>query len=709
MKQLTQRLKSGEMELLDVPMPALGPKSVLVRTHVSVISVGTEGKSVRDARRGYLSKARARKKEVEQVLQSVRQNGLSTTIDRVMTRLEAPSALGYSSAGRVIAVGEEITDLSVGDCVACGGPGAVHAEIVAVPRHLCVKIEDQVDLRHAAFTTIGAIALQGIRQADMGIGSNCLVIGLGLVGMLTMRLLEASGVRAIGVDIDPDQVDAARQTGSQLVFTRGTQSLEDSINHVSRGEGVDAVIITASTDSTDPVELAGRVCRQKGRVVVVGNVPTGFSREHYYRKELDLRMSCSYGPGRYDPTYEEHGIDYPIGHIRWTENRNMQAFADLLANRRINLESIITHTFPFERATDAYELILERSEPLGGVLLEYEAEPAVERRIVVRPKVFGTTGAKPNIGLVGAGSFAKNVLLPEIAKHANLVGVATSRPNNARYVADKYGFQYCTGDAEEILKDEEVDLVFITTRHNLHAPFVLKALEAGKDIFVEKPLCLTRDELDAIESAYAESRSRLMVGFNRRFAPQVEQLMEVLPVGTPRAVNYRVNAGSLAPDHWVHDPVVGGGRIVGELCHFVDLVSHVAGSKVATVAAQVMSDAGGLNDTLVVNLGFANGSTAAISYFSNGSSRLEKERLELFSGGLAAVLEDFKTLTLYDDKVTRHRLRKQDKGHAAEIERFLDSVANGNAAPIQFEEIKASTRVTFAVLDALREKQVVKL
>ncbi|MGA7304860.1 MAG: bi-domain-containing oxidoreductase, partial [Rhodothermales bacterium] len=683
MKQLTQRLKSGQMELLEVPAPALGPRSVLVRTHFSVISAGTEGKSVRDARRGYVGKALAREKEVRQVLQAVRQNGLSSTYERVMNRLEAPSALGYSCAGEVIAVGEDVTEFTVGQRVACGGNGAVHAEAVAVPQNLCVKISDQVDLKHAAFTTIGAVALQGVRQAELGIGSNCLVIGLGLVGLLTAQLLEASGVRAIGVDVDPKQVDLAHRIGVSLALARNSQGVEDTIRQATRGKGVDAVIITASTDSTDPVELAGRLCRQKGHVVVVGGVPTGFSREHYYRKELDLRMSCSYGPGRYDPSYEEHGIDYPIGYVRWTENRNMQAFADLLEQRKIDVQPLLTHMFSLDRVAEAYELILSRTEPVGGVLLEYDTSRSIEKRIEVGSKAFPETDLR--VGFIGAGSFAKNVLLPKIKGRASLVGVATARPNNARYVADKFGFQYCAGGAEEILADDGINVVFITTRHNLHAPMVLSALEAGKHVFVEKPLCLTSDELETIESAYAESNSHLMVGFNRRFAPQIRRLMASLPIAVPRAINYRINAGGAAPNHWIHDAKVGGGRIIGEVCHFIDLASYIAGSRVISVGAQAMADPDGLNDTLVLTMGFSNGSTAAISYFSNGNSRLPKERLEVFCAGETAVLDDFRTLTVYGDKTRTHRLRKQDKGHAEEIRLFLDAVSSGGPAPIAFD------------------------
>ncbi|HUF10941.1 MAG TPA: bi-domain-containing oxidoreductase [Rhodothermales bacterium] len=709
MKQLTQQLKSGHMELLEAPFPALDAQTVLVRNHYSVISAGTEGKSVRDARRGYLSKARTRQKEVKQVFQAVKLNGFSQTYDLVMNKLEAPSALGYNCAGVVIRVGSDVTEFAVGDRVACGGNSAVHAEVVAARRHLCVKVADHVDLRHAAFTTIGAVALQGIRQAEVGIGSNCLVIGLGLVGLLSMQLLEAAGIRAIGVDVDPDQVDLARRAGAVCAFTRDSDRLEETILHASRGRGVDAVIISASTDSIDPVELAGRVSRQKGRVVVVGAVPTGFSREQYYRKELDLRMSCSYGPGRYDPTYEERGVDYPIGYVRWTENRNMQAFVDLLEQRKISLEPLITHAFPFERATEAYDVVLARDEPIGGVLLEYDVTGHLDRRVKT------SNGSRPvepgpiRAGFIGAGSFATNILLPVVENSADLVGVATARPNNARYVADKFGFDYCTGDVDDILLDGRINVVFIATRHNLHASQVIAALEAGKHVFVEKPLCLSIEELEAIETAYAGSDRRLMVGFNRRFAPLVRRMKERLPDEVPMAINYRINAGTVPLGHWIHDPAVGGGRIVGELCHFIDLAAYIADAPIVSVCAQGMDDPFYLHDTLSAQLAFSNGSMASISYFSNGSKRLSKEYLEVFCAGQVAVIDDFRTLTVHGEKTSKQRLRSQDKGHVEEIRQFLHAVTSGEQTPIPVHEILATTRATFKIREALRSGQTMVL
>ena len=687
------------MESLEVPFPALSDGSILVRNHYSLISAGTEGKTVKDARLGYLGKARARQKEVQQVLQSVKTNGLVPTYTLVMNKLEAPSALGYSCAGEVLAVGKDVTGYRVGDWIACGGVKATHAEIVAVPQNLCVPVPQHVDLRHAAFTTVAAIALQGIRQAEVDLGGNCVVIGLGLIGLLTAQCLEAGGIQAIGIDLDPVQVQKALEVGASHALVREEEGLEEAIAKITRGAGADAVIITAGTTSLDPVELAGRLARKKGKVVVVGGVPTGFSRPYYYRKELDLRMSCSYGPGRYDSQYEEAGIDYPIGYVRWTEQRNMQTFVDLLAAQKIDVEPLITHTYALQEAPAAYQLVLERTEPFAGILLAYEVDKPLVDKIEIGAS--SAPPAKANIGFVGAGSFAQNILLPAVDGHGRFVGVATARPNNARYVADKYGFEFCTGDADDVFTDERIDTVFVVTRHNLHAENVLAALRNDKHVFVEKPLCLTREELVEIRDEYQRRNVHLMLGFNRRFAPHIERLKGQLTDGVPVAINYRINAGVVPPDHWVHDPRVGGGRILGEACHFVDLAMFLAGSKVSHVTASGLRDAHDNHDTVSICLGFENGSTASISYFSNGNKSVPKERLEVFAAGSVAIVEDFKEMSVYGSRNFRDKLRKQDKGHTAEIERFLSAIKQGQPTPIPFDEIYHVMEVTFKINESL--------
>ncbi len=707
MQQLTQTLKDGYMEILEVPFPALEAGSVLVRNHFSVISAGTERKTVKDARLGYIRKAWARRKEARQVLNAVFTHGPRTSYEIVMTKLGMPSALGYSCAGEVIAVGGDVTGFKVGDRVACGGNGATHTEVVAVPQHLCARVPGSVDLRQATFTTLASIAMQGVRQADVRLGENCVVVGLGLVGLLTAKLLDAAGVQTLGVDINPKKVELAQACGLVHCFARNDPQLEEIILEGTGGHGTDAVIITADTSSNDPVELAGRLSRKKGRVVVVGNVPTDFPREHYYKKELDLRMSCSYGPGRYDADYEEKGIDYPIGYVRWTENRNMQAFLDLLGNGKLNVEDVITHTFDFEDAPSAYHIVLDRSEACAGILLKYDVKKRLSRRVQVSSKT--SRKSQANIGFIGAGSFARNFLLPVLKKRANLIGVSTARSNTSRHIADKYEFNYCAGNTEEILKDEKIDTIFIATPHNLHARQVIQALNHGKNVFVEKPLCLTEGELEEIRHAYENSTGILSVGFNRRFSPHVLKLNEVLGHGQPKAINYRINAGSLPKEHWIHDREVGGGRIIGELCHFVDLALFIAGAEVKDVSATVMGQPESLFDTLAVNLSFENGSIASIAYFSNGNRTLTKEHLEVFCSGSVAVIEDFKQLKIYGDKVFKMKRSKQNKGHEAEIQTFLEAIKKGKSSPIPFDQIHCTTLTTFRILDSIKNQATLSL
>ncbi len=713
MDQLIQDLKKGHMQILEVPFPVLGKGQVLVRNHYSVISTGTEGKTVSDARKGYIAKAKARQKEVKQVIDSIKTRGLAETYKIVMNKLEAPSALGYSSAGEVIGVGEGVTQFKVGDLAACGGSTAVHADVAAVPVNLCVKLPKEIDLKHAAFAAIAAVALQALRQADLRLGENCIVIGLGLIGQITIELLNASGIASMGIDIKEEQVRLAQQNNAALALNRNREDIEEMVLQYTHGHGADAVIITASSSSTDPVELAGKLCRKKGKVVIVGAVPTGFSRADYYKKELDLRMSCSYGPGRYDPQYEEHGHDYPIGYVRWTENRNMQAFIDLLARNKLNMDPLITHVFDLIDAPEAYRVILEHSEPFCGILIRYDIEKELKAKVILKEKSFPP--AEPNVGLIGAGSFAKNVLLPGMKGLCNLVAVAAAHGNNARYAADKYGFNYCTDQADEIIEDENINTVFIATRHNLHAEYVIKALKKGKNVFVEKPLALTVHELEEIHRVYHSlltthhspltthhSPPRLMVGFNRRFSPHILKVKSLFLPEQPKAMNFRINAGALPKDHWVNDPGIGGGRIIGEVCHFIDLAMYISGSRINSVYADVLKEPGSLMDTLVINLSFENGSIAGISYFSNGNKRVSKEYFEIFCHGQAVIIHDFKTMEIHGKSVSKMKLKTQDKGHKKELSCFFDSIRNGDQSPISFDEIYHSTAVTFSVIESLQ-------
>ncbi len=708
MNQLTQQLKSGKMEILEVPFPALNKGGVLVRNHYSVISAGTEGKTVSDARKGYLAKAKSRQKEVKQVIEMIRNKGFFSTYHMVINKLEAPSPLGYSCAGTVIAVGGGVTQFKVGDHVACGGAGAYHADVIAVPVNLAVKVHEDVDLKQAAFATIASIAIQGIRRADLQIGSNCLVIGMGLIGQLTYLILEASGMRPMGVDISDAQLELCRKSRITNIYNREQIGIDDILRTHSSGYGVDAVIITAGSASLDPVDFAGAAARRKAKVVIVGAVPTGFSRENYYKKELDLRMSTSYGPGRYDANYEEKGIDYPIGYVRWTENRNIQYFIDLLSSGRLNIEKLITHTFDLAHAPEAYDLILSRNEPFSGIVIKYEDQCEPKRTIHLNNPPYSPEDA--NVGFVGAGSFAQGTLLPAMRGLCNFVGVSTAHGNTARYVADKYGYSYCADSGDELFKDEKINTVFIVTRHNLHAEYVMKALEHGKHVFVEKPLAMNEVELAEIRNLYeikvkSSMQKHLMVGFNRRFARPVQEIKKMFPPEQPKSIIIRINAGIVPVDHWVNDPEIGGGRIIGEGCHFIDLAMFLAGSPIISVVANAMVDAHSLNNTAVINLEMATGSVASINYFSNGNQTAPKELVEVFCGGAIARIDDFKELIVFEKGKKKIRYKDQDKGHSGCVQAFLKAITEGTPCPIPFEQSYLTMLATFKANQSILENR----
>ena len=699
MEQLTQNLKDGHMQLLEVPFPALGKGQVMVRNHYSVISAGTEGKTVKDARLSYIGKAKSRQEEVKKVIAAAKTHGVMKTYKMVMNKLESPNPMGYSCAGEVIEVADDIKHLKVGDMVACGGMTANHSEVVVVPKNLCVKINQPEQVKSAAFATIGAIAMQGVRQAEVKLGESCVVIGLGLIGQLTAQLLEASGVKVIGLDIDDKQVTLARKTGIKQAYNSSEEGIENVIEQATNGFGADAVIITAGTSSLEPINFAGTIARKKGKVVIVGAVPTGFTRKNFYVKELDLRMSSSYGPGRYDNDYEQKGIDYPIGYVRWTENRNMQAFVELVEAGKVKLDDLISHQYKFEEAKEAYQLIVDRTEHFCGMVLEYDTTKSLKRNVKIHTKNYTATDI--NIGFIGAGSFAQNFLLPNLSGQ-NLVNVATARATTARNVADKFGFDHCTGDADQVIHNDNINTVFIATPHHLHAEYVIKALNANKNVFVEKPLSLTQEELEAIKVAESKSKGQVMVGFNRRFAPQIIALKKELNEELPKAINYRINAGKLPVDHWTQDPTVGGGRIIGEACHFIDLCSFIAGSPISKVEAHALKDTHNLLDTVSISLGFENGSVASISYFSNGSKKLNKEYLEVFCGEKAIVIDDYKTMEIFGEGKKSMKNPSQDKGHAKEVALFLEAVKSGKPLPILFEECYHSTKATFEVLAKIK-------
>ncbi len=692
------------MEIAELPMPFPGKGEVLVRTHFSAISTGTEGKTVSDARKGYLAKARSRQEEVAKVIKLARSQGIGDTYKMVMNRLEALQPLGYSASGVVMATGEGVRDFRPGDRVACGGSAAAHGEVMCVAENLCVKLPQNAPLDEAAFTTLGAIAMQGLRRAELALGERCAVIGLGLLGQITLRLLKASGVQSFGIDLKPELVDMAATSGAVDACLRNDETLEARVMQFSNGHGVDAVIITAATSSLDPVELAGALCRQRGKVVIVGNVPTGFSRKTYYRKELELRMSTSYGPGRYDTNYEEKGLDYPIGQVRWTENRNMLAFAELLGSQQLSLKDLISHRFDFAEAPKAFDLVVDAAHDKMGILLCYDtsrkldfaASKAAQRNNKTIPK-------GPSISFIGAGSFAGNFLLPNLKGKIDFSAIATSRPHTAEDVRRKHGFSSAHTDVEAMLADDAATCVAIATRHNTHAPLAIKALLAKKRVFVEKPLCLKMEDYVTIKKLLAQKDAPdLMLGFNRRFAPLVVEAKKQLQ-GLPLAINYRINAGHMPAEHWVHDPEVGGGRIIGEVCHFVDLCCYLSGSEVVSLSANALDVQPQHYDTFSAQLRFANGSVAAISYFSNGNKLMGKEYLEIFGGGQVTVIDDFKSMQRYGRKKHQQKLSAQDKGHAAEMALLAEAVREGKPFPISSAEGLRATLTTFALLASIEQ------
>ncbi|HCA79181.1 MAG TPA: oxidoreductase [Bacteroidetes bacterium] len=721
MKQVTQHNKTGALRVEQVPVPALKPGFVLVRTRYSLISAGTERASIEQRRLSLLQKAKAHPDTVLKVLEQVRQYGLITTYRRVMTKLESYAPIGYSAAGTVVAVGGKETPLKAGDNVACAGAGyANHAEYVVVPAHLCARMPKSIGFDEAAYTTLGAIALQGVRQAEPTMGDVVVVIGLGLLGQLTVQLLKANGCTVIGIDLDKTAVTLATESGADIALQRDADDVAGVVRAATRGLGADAVIITAATPSNDPVELAGELCREKGRVVLVGDVGLKLPRAPYYMKELDFRLSRSLGPGRYDPTYEERGRDYPASYVRWSENRNMQEFLRLVGTGDVVLKKLTTHRFSLNDAQAAFALITGKTtkpEYFVGVLLDYGDRPAETPDALPKSVVLGKQqrpDAEIRVGFIGAGNFAQGFLLPHLqrSRATTLVGVCNSNGLNAANAARTFGFDFATSDPSEVIGNSNVNTVFIATRHNLHAPLVIDALRAGKNVFVEKPLAVTAEELAEIQKVHntvqAEWKgSRLMVGFNRRFAPHVLHCKRFFEnaVG-PYVLQYRVNAGAIPRTHWTRDPLEGGGRIIGEVCHFIDLMQYIIGSTPERVFAESLSSGSGGSlddDSVVVTLKFRDGSVGTIAYMANGDASLPKERLEISTTGRTAVIDNFQRLSLYQSgKKREFKLSTIDKGHRDEVREFLASIQEGKPSPMAFDSIVASTLATLKAVQSLQ-------
>jgi len=731
MKQILQNLRTGETIVAEVPVPTPQAGEALVRATASLVSAGTERMLVEFAEKSLVGKVRSRPDLARQVFDKARREGLLTTLDAAFNRLDQPMSLGYSSCGTIIALGDGLQSFKVGQRVACAGGGyAVHAEYVSVPKNLLTPLPDNVDFESAAFTTLAAIALHGFRLAQVQLGERVAVIGLGLLGLLTVEIVRSAGCAVFGIDLDPRRVALAQQLGATAAIR---EQAEEIVQVFSRGRGCDAVLICADTSSADPVELAGTLARDRARVVAIGAVGLQLPRKIYYEKELTFLNSRSYGPGRYDPAYEEGGHDYPIGYVRWTENRNLEACVDLFACGAMDVRPLITHRFPIERAPQAYDLITGKTaEPFLGVLLTYPAEvsqaPSLSSERLtfnVQPSTFNVQPAHletVKLGMLGAGNFASNVMLPAIKglPGLELVGIASASGASAQHAAQRFGFQYADSDEARILNDPQINTIAIMTRHNLHAHQVLAALQAGKHVFCEKPLALSEEELSAIEALLKlqETPARLnplpylMVGFNRRFAPLAQQLSSFLQSRVePLMMHYRINAGYIPLTHWVQEAQQGG-RIIGEGCHFVDFLTFLVGAPPISVSSLGLPDAGRYQeDNVLMTFSFADGSLGTVSYLSNGDRAFPKERVEIFSGGRIAVLDDFRSLETVRDgrrQVYRERLR-QDKGHGAEWRTFTQTLQTGGPPPIPYDHLLGVTRATFAALRALRSGQTASI
>jgi predicted dehydrogenase/threonine dehydrogenase-like Zn-dependent dehydrogenase len=723
MRQLLQDARTGDLKVAEVPSPQLLPGCVLVRVAASLVSAGTERASAEFASKSLLAKAKARPDLVRDVVAKIRRDGLVSTLQTVRSRLDQPQSLGYSSAGVVVAVGDGVVDINVGDRVACAGAGyAVHAEFACIPRMLVAKIpegrdQSQVSYDEAAFGTVGAICLHGIRTSEVGLGDTVAVIGLGLLGQITVQLLKAAGCRVFGMDLVRQRADLALVSGAEDVSTE-VRDFRDLCFQKTGGAGVDSVLITAETPSSEPVNLAAELARDRAIVVAVGTVGMELQRKLYYEKELDFRISRSYGPGRYDDAYEQKGRDYPIGHVRWTETRNLSAFLQLVADSALDLPALTTHRFPIDQATRAYDLIMGNTRDffLGVLITNAWDDSGVAPNLVERIPVSKVAPSSGSIGLgvLGAGSFAQTTLLPALKAipRVSLIGVCNATGPRSRNAAEKFGFSYCSNSDAELLQDQKIKAVIIATRHHLHASQTLAALHAGKAVFCEKPLCLNETELASLICASANLNAPLlMVGFNRRFAPMAVALKKfVAEIHEPLAIHYRVNAGYIPPDHWVNDPEQGGGRILGEVCHFVDFLCFLAGACPIEVQAQTVGNSGQYSmDNVVASLKFANGTLGTISYLANGDKSASKERIEVFGGGSVAILEDFRRLELIRNgrkQITRARWA-QDKGHKTEMQAFVDALQGQTPPPIRFEELVGSTLATLRLQNSSQTGQPV--
>lgn len=709
MKQILQSLKTGVTELAEIPSPRCRSGHLLIRSTSTLVSAGTERMLVEFGKANLLDKARQQPDKVRMVLDKVKTDGILPTFEAVRNKLDQPLPMGYCNVGTVLEVGQGVTGFSVGDRVASNGK---HAEVVCVPKNLCARVPDCVSDEAAAFTVIGAIGLQGIRLIQPTLGEVVVVTGLGLIGLMTVQLLKAHGCRVLGLDYDASKLALAKKLGAETVDLNQNADPLGAAMAFSRGRGVDAVIITASTKSSEPVHQAAQMCRKRGRIVLVGVIGLELSRADFYEKELSFQVSCSYGPGRYDSSYEDNGHDYPVGYVRWTEQRNFEAVLDMLADGRLQTDLLISHHIPFDQATTAYDVISNRTPSLG-IILQYPEPDAFSQSRVLRRTITRSdepldgerSAAIPVIGCIGAGNYATQVLLPAFQKAGvTFRSVASSTGVSAAHAGNKFGFSEITSDSRSVIESADTNTIVIATRHDSHAALAGEALRAGKHVFIEKPLAISRGELttlcdvsEACVRRYA-SPPLLMVGFNRRFAPQIQRMKQLLTgISEPKTIVMTVNAGHIALDHWTQDRLIGGGRIIGEGCHFVDLLRFLAASPIVGVQAMSAGE-----DKVTATLRFADGSIGTIHYFSNGHKSFPKEQLEVFCGGRVLQLDNFRKLRGYGwSGFQKMDLWSQDKGQTACVAAFVDAIRRGTCSPIPWDELVEVTQVTFDVMDAL--------
>lgn len=691
MRQILQNLRTGATEITEQPCPLAGRGQVLIRSTTTLVSAGTERMLVEFGKASLLEKARRQPDKVRMVLDKISADGLLPTLEAVASKLDQPLALGYCNVGVVLEPGKGVAQFVAGDRVVSNGK---HAEIVSVSANLCARIPDSVSDEEAAFAVIGAIGLQGIRLIQPTLGEAVVVTGLGLIGLMTVQLLRAHGCRVLGIDLDPKKLEFARRFGAEVVDLAAGEDPVAAAQAFSRGRGVDAVLITASTQSNEPVHQAALMCRKRGRIVLVGVAGLELNRADFYEKELSFQVSCSYGPGRYDPVYEEQGHDYPVGFVRWTEQRNFEAVLDMMASRQIDVRPLITHRFDFLDAVRAYDVVTAGRELCLGLLLKYEAPrpEGLSRRIDLAAKPPAFQAGQAVIGMIGAGNYASRTLLPALAKSgAHFHTIASGGGVSAAHWGRKFGFAHATTEVDQVLGDERINTVMIATRHDSHADLVCRALAAGKHVFVEKPLGMTLEEIARVEAAQSQSARLLCVGFNRRFAPLVQQAYRHVGSRTgPLAVLITVNAGELPADHWTRNREVGGGRIIGEGCHFIDLARYLVGKPIASVQVvpAVSPSLGRLHDVALLQLAFADGSIASIQYLANGHRRYPKERIELFWDNRTLQLDNFRKLRGWGlASSPTWGTAKQDKGHAALLQAFVAAIGGAAPAPIPLDEL----------------------